>query len=287
MNYYDLISSKSGLLFKDFEKEVDEKTNKLFVIHNKNGVEATITNFGSRLVSLSVPDKKGEYRDVVLGHKTIKEYIEPENEFYFGAIIGRYANRIANGIFSIGKQKFALEKNNGNNHLHGGNNGFHKVIWEARQLSENEIEFSHFSEDMKNGYPGNLRVVVNYKLHEKNELEICYKATSDKETIVNLTSHPYFNLAGEGANLDQHLFMINADFFTPITNDQIPSGEQKSVKNTPFDFRKQKYITTDFQSNDPQIQYGNGFDHNFVLNAKPSNNEGLVLAASVKEQLIF
>jgi len=283
MYHQNLLSTKSGLSFKDFEKEVKGKKTRLFTIYNKQGIEASITNFGIRLVSLLVPDKNDKYKDIVLGHKVIDEYIKPEKEYYIGAIIGRYANRIANGKFSIDENEYSLEKNNGNNHLHGGDQGFHRVVWDANQLSESEIEFSHYSKNMEQGYPGNLQVTVTYRLLENNALEISYRATTDKKTIVNLTSHPYFNLAGEGNDLGQHSCMINADCFTPITSNQVPNGERKSVKGTPFDFRQYKNLITDVVSTDQQMQYGNGFDHNFVLNSEPLNNEGLVLAARVKE----
>jgi len=283
MSHQNLVSTKSGLSFKDFEKKVEGKKTRLFIIYNKQGAEASITNFGARLVSLLVPNKSGEYKDVVLGHKEIDEYMKPKNEYYIGAIIGRYANRIANGKFSIDKKEYFLEKNNGNNHLHGGDGGFHRVVWDANQLSESEIEFSYSSKDMEQGYPGNLQVTVIYKLLETNALEISYRATTDKNTVVNLTSHPYFNLAGEGNDLNEHLFMINADCFTPITSDQVPNGEQIPVRGTPFDFREYKTLINDMASNHEQIQYGNGFDHNFVLNSEPLNNDGLVLAARVQE----
>lgn len=283
MCHQNLVSTKSGLFFKDFEQEVAGKKIRLFTIYNKQGVEASITNFGLRLVALLVPDKHGDYKDIVLGHKKIDQYIKPEKEFYIGAVIGRYANRIANGKFLIDENEYFLKKNNGNNHLHGGDRGFHRVVWDTNQLSESEIEFSYCSRDMEQGYPGNLLVTVTYRLLESNALEISYRATTDKKTIVNLTSHPYFNLAGEGKDLNQHLFRINADCFTPITNDQVPNGERMLVKETPFDFRQYKKVTTDLISNDQQIQYGNGFDHNFVLNSEPLNSEGLVFAARVQE----
>lgn len=278
------LQTRSGISFMDFEKEIDGKKSKLFVLSNKKGVEVAITNFGLRLVSMLVPDKNGKFVDVVLGYKTIEEYQNPNNEYYFGAVVGRYANRIANAKFLLEGKEYHLEKNNGENHLHGGSEGFHRVVWDSNRISESEIAFSYFSKDMEQGYPGNLRISVNYKITQSNELEISYSANSDKRTIVNLTHHSYFNLTGEGINiLDDHLFKINADYFTPINKDSIPTGKQTLVKDSPFDFRKQKLIKSDIQADDIQLIHGNGYDHNFVLNDKPTNAEGLVLAAQVKQ----
>jgi len=254
--------SKTGLSFSDFEKEIDGKQVKLFLLTNKNGMEAAISNFGLRIVSLMVPDITEKYKDVVLGHRTIDEYLYPENEYYLGAIVGRYANRIANGTFSLEGQEYVLEKNNGENHLHGGTQAFHNVVWDANLITDNEIEFSYFSKHMDQGFPGNLRVTVNYKLTESNELAIGYRAVSDKTTLLNLTNHSYFNLAGEGSTIEMdHKFMINADHFTPIHQDAIPTGQITSVKNTPFDFTTPKTLKNDIQLDDIQLKYGNGYDH--------------------------
>ena len=276
--------TKSGLRFIDFKKKLTGKSIRLFSLINENGLEATITNYGLRLISLMVPDKKGVFNDVVLGHRTLKEYMYPVQERYFGAIIGRYANRIADGAFELDGKKYSLEINHGSNHLHGGSNGFHKVVWSAHQISKNEIDFSHLSMDMEEGYPGNLNIRVNYKLTDKNELIIEYLAASDKITILNLTNHAYFNLRGEGnGTVDQHKLKINADYYTPVNEDLIPTGELAHVVNSPFDFLKSKSIGQDINKNHIQLKYGNGYDHNFVINADVNDESNLVKVAEVLE----
>jgi len=275
--------TKSGLLVTDFEREFNDKQLKLFVLTNKNGLEATISNFGLRMVSLMIPDAEGILRDVILGHRTIDEYLYPKNEFCMGAVIGRYANRIANGKFMLEGEPIFLEKNNGNNHLHGGSNGYHRVVWDAYQLSQSEVKFSYYSTHMEAGYPGNLQITATYRLHDDNTFETLYTAITDKTTVVNLTAHPYFNLAGEGNDLSEHFFRINADYFTPVTSNHVPNGEPVAVKETPFDFTQEKSVLADIDANDQQLQFGNGYDHNFVLNTQPSTEEGLVLAASVRD----
>lgn len=267
----------------DFEAVIDGDSINLYTLTNKNGLRADFTNYGQRLIALHVPDKNGAMGDVVLGLPTLDEYMNgPKNNF--GAVIGRYGNRIAKGEFSIKNTKYRLAKNNGENHLHGGNIGFESVIWKARQTAANQIEFTRVSPDMEEGYPGNLDVKVTYVLSDNNELKIIYEANTDKTTIINLTNHSYFNLKGEGmGDINDHVMMINASSYTPVDNGLIPIGAIESVEGTPFDFTTPKTIRRDLDSNHAQMVIGGGYDHNFVLNESPKNSEGLVLAARVTE----
>lgn len=267
----------------DFNRVMNGKDVRFFVIQNKHGVEASFTNYGQRLISLYVPDRDGNMEDIVLGFSNLEDYINSK-EPYFGATIGRYANRIAKGKFQIDGTTYKLATNNGDNHLHGGPNGFHNVVWTANQISTNEIEFTRTSPDMEEGYPGNLRVKVNYVITDDNELKIRYFAITDKQTPVNLTHHSFFNLKGEGeGNINDHVLMINADCYTPIDSELIPTGDIAKVTGTPFDFTKLKPIKKDIETKNQQLEFGNGYDHNFVLNDTPKDAEGLVLAAKVME----
>ena len=267
----------------DFKKNIDGKEVGFFVIKNKHGIEASFTNYGQRLISLYVPDRNGNMKDIVLGFSNLEDYINSK-EPYFGATIGRYANRIAKGRFQIDGEDFKLAINNGENHLHGGPKGFHKVVWTTHKISANEIEFTRTSPDMDEGYPGNLEVKVNYVLTDDNELKIKYFANSDKKTFVNLTHHSFFNLKGEGeGDINDHVLMINANHYLPIDVGLIPIGNIVKVANTPFDFTKPKSIKKAIEVDNQQLEFGNGYDHNFVLNKAPTNNDGLVLAAKVKE----
>lgn len=274
---------KSKIDPEQFESVTDGQPTRLYVLKNKNGLEATFTNFGLRLVSLMVPDKNGVFEDVVLGFSNLKGY-QTKKGSYFGAIIGRYSNRISDGEFTLEGKTYTLAINNGKNHLHGGVKGFNNVVWEAQQLKTNEIEFTRISPDMEEGYPGNLKVKVSYTLTDDNELQINYYATTDKTTIINLTHHSFFNLAGEGnGDVNHHQLMINADFFTPVNQDLIPTGVIEKVKGTPFDFTSLKTIGRDLNEKHLQFQYAKGYDQNFVLNKTPKNKQGLVLAAKVLE----
>ncbi|WP_299556390.1 aldose epimerase family protein [Seonamhaeicola sp.] len=257
---------------------------KLFQLKNDHGVQITFTNYGQRLIELLVPDRNGTPDDIVLGFYTLDEY-KNANENYFGSSVGRYGNRIAKGKFSIGENNYTLVTNNGVNHLHGGAKGFNDEIWDGKQVSENKIEFSRLSPDMEEGYPGNLNVTVIYTLSDENELIIEYKATTDKPTVVNLTHHSFFNLKGEGnGTINDHILTVNADAYTPIDSTLIPTGEIATVLGTPFDFTKPKTIGADVNTaDDEQLKNGAGYDHNFVLNAAPKNDAGLVFAAKVEE----
>ena len=222
---------------------------------NKLGFAVSITNYGGAITSLKTPDRNGDFGDIVLGFETLEEYVR--NPRYFGALIGRHANRIANGKFSLNGTSYQLPQNNGANHLHGGFHGFDKRDWTVRE-DENTLHLTYFSKDGEEGYPGNLNASVDYTLRD-NELRVDYRATTDRETIVNLTNHSYFNLRGKGTILD-HELTLNADSFTPVSKDLIPIGEIRSVEGTPMDFRSGKAIGADLDAVD------GGYDHNFVLN---------------------
>ena len=254
----------------------------LYTLRNPQGVEAAVTNYGARVVSLKVPDRSGKFDDVVLGFDQLDGYLK--NNPYFGAIVGRYGNRIAKGEFTLDGVKYSLARNNGENALHGGLKGFDKVVWSAKGVSTSDgpgVELKYLSKDGEEGYPGDLSVTVTYSVTGNNELKIEYDATTNKDTVVNLTNHSYFNLAGQGnGDILDHLVMINADKFTPIDAGLIPTGELRSVEGTPFDFRKPTAIGARINVNDPQLKFGQGYDHNFVLNG---GGDGLVLAARVTD----
>jgi aldose 1-epimerase len=260
---------------------VDGKQIELFVLKNQKGMEITVTNYGARIVSWMVPDKNGLKEDVVLGFDSIDGYLNVK-ESYFGAAIGRYGNRIANGEFQLGDIKYKLAQNNGVNSLHGGIVSFCRKVWDVTRKNDGELDFKLVSPDMDEGFPGELTVAMSYKLTNEHELIIQYEAKCDKPTVINLTNHSYFNLhgAGNGTILD-HLLMLNADSFTPIDSTLIPTGEFTPVENTPFDFRKATAIGERISSDHQQIKYGLGYDMNFVL--KKVADQTNVLAASVYE----
>jgi aldose 1-epimerase len=254
----------------------------LFTLRNSHGMEASITNYGGRVVTLKVPDRAGRVDDIVLGFDSLEGYLGPNP--YFGALVGRFANRIANGKFELGGQIYTLLKNNGSNALHGGGRGFDKVAWKAVVATSNgsaALELRYLSKDGEEGYPGNLDVLVTYSLSDENVLRIDYAATTDRGTVLNLTNHSYFNLAGHshGNILDQRL-MLNAGSFTPVGSNLIPTGHLRRVEATPFDFRQAAPIGARIDANDEQIQFGKGYDHNFVLNR---SDDGLSLAARVHD----
>jgi aldose 1-epimerase len=245
----------------------------LYTLTNTNGIEAKIITYGGTVVSINVPDKNGAFGDIVLGFDSIGDYEKYSR--YFGALIGRFANRIAKGRFSLNGKEYTLPVNNGENHLHGGLKGFDKVVWTGRSFIDDygaHLELSYFSRDGEEGYPGNLNVTVLYTLTESNELKIAYSATADQDTIINLTNHSYFNLAGAGrGDILNHEMMINADRFTPTDSGAIPTGELREVNGTPFDFTKPKMVGADIEADDEQIKFGHGYDHNFVLNRAGNN----------------
>ncbi len=284
---YKRVATKdiSNLNPEDFNATIEDKNIDLYVLKNKKGMVATFTNYGQRLVSLLVADRNKNFEDIVLGFNSLQKY-QTAREKYFGATIGRYGNRIAEGKFSLDGKTYQLATNNNKNHLHGGNRGFNSVVWEAKQIGDNEIEFTRIAKDGEEGYPGNLAVKVHYLLTDTDELKIDYTATTDQKTIINLTHHSFFNLAGEGnGTINDHLLEINADRYTPINAGSIPTGEMALVKDTPFDFRKAKKIGKDVDSKHVQLEFGKGYDHNFVLNNSRKNKEGLIFAARVEEPL--
>ena len=251
----------------DFQTEIGGKKTDLYLLKNEQ-IEVYITNYGGRIVSLLSPDKKGVMGDVVLGFKSIADYLKAKTPFH-GCIIGRYGNRIAKGSFELDGTTHQLPINNNENHLHGGPDGFHNQVWDVVAVDENSIAMTYLSKDGEMGYPGNLSVEVTYAINEKNELSIAYKATTDKATPINLTNHAFFNLAGQAkGSINDHLLMINADHFTPVDEGLIPLGETRSVEGGPFDFRRAKTIGRDLnqQASNTQLRRGGGYDHNFVLN---------------------
>ena len=230
----------------------------LYTLTNSRGFEVSITNYGGAVVSIKAPDRRGEFVDVALGFETLEKYVG--NPRYFGGLIGRHANRIGLGRFSLNGVAYQLTQNNGVNHLHGGAKGFDKRVWAGKDETTNDsavLHLEYLSVDGEEGYPGNLKANVTYTVLPDNEIEINYEATTDRDTIVNLTNHAYFNLAGSGDILD-HQLTLHADAFTPVSKELIPTGELKSVDNTPMDFRHAKAIGTD-------LSLAGGYDHNFVL----------------------
>ncbi len=250
---------------KNFGTTPDGKPVTLYTLRNKQGMEVSITNFGAAVVALKTPDRQGKFADVVLGYDDLAGY--ENDKSFFGATIGRYGNRIAHGKFTLNGKAFTLAKNDGENHLHGGVKGFNKVVWEAKDVSAADgpaLQLDYTSKDGEEGYPGNLAVQVTYTLTNNNELRIDYRATTDKPTVVNLTNHSYFNLAGQGDIL-QHQLRLNAGKFTPVDATLIPTGELRSVTGTPFDFSTPTAIGARIGNDDEQLKFGKGYDHNFVL----------------------
>ena len=241
-----------------------------YTLQNKHGLKMSATNFGGRIISLWVPDRNGTPGNIVLGYDSVKKYLNGNP--YFGAMIGRYGNRIAKGKFTLEGNDYQLAVNNGVNALHGGPKGFHNVYWDVKPATTpggEALEMTYLSKDGEEGYPGNLSVKVTYTLTDQDELVINYLASTDKPTVVNLTHHSFFNLAGEGnADILNHEITINADRFTPVDDGLIPTGELKSVKGTPFDFLKAHKIGERIDQDDPQLKFGKGYDHNWVLNKK-------------------
>jgi len=248
-----------------FGKLPDGREADLFRLSNNLGMVVEITNYGGTITSVKTPDRRGRLDDVVLGYKTLEDYVR--NPRYLGCIVGRHANRLARGRFSLNGTEYQLATNNGPNHLHGGVKGFDKKSWTAAVVAGNrdELQLNYTSKDGEEGYPGDLNVTVNYSLSNTNELLIDYFATTNRDTIVNLTNHSYFNLAGSGDIL-AHELALNADAFTPITEHLIPTGQLRGVESTPFDFRATTPIGARISVADEQLMFTGGYDHNFVLN---------------------
>jgi aldose 1-epimerase len=254
----------------------------LYALTNAKGMEARIINYGGIVVSLKVPDRAGKLADVVNGFDSLASYVGPPAPPFFGALVGRYGNRIGGASFTLDGAKYTLPANDGANTLHGGTRGFDKFVWNAKPLSAQSLQLTLLSKDGDQGFPGNLSVTVVYPVTDNNELKIDYSATTDKDTVVNLTNHSYFNLAGQGeGDVLAHQVMIAADRFTPVNKGLIPTGELRSVAGTPFDFRTPHAIGERINATDEQLGYGKGYDHNFVLNHAPSATPQL--AARVTE----
>lgn len=253
---------------RDFEHQLGGKHTHLIMLENNRGMVVGLSDFGARIVSILVPDKLGNPTDVVLGFNSIQEYLSA-TEIYHGVTVGRFANRIANGRFTLDGETFYIQPNNGPNALHGGANGFHNRVWDRRIVYKEKADFYYVSADGEEGFPGKLSVRVKYRLTDDNELVITYRAETDKPTVINLTNHAFFNLNGEGnGNVLDHLLQINADTYLPVDTYQIPTGALESVENTPFDFRKMKPIGQDIAQPHEQLAKGSGYDHNYVLNAE-------------------
>lgn len=274
-------SSINNIQFKTaFQKNIDGKNTDLFILRNKNHVEAAFTNYGARILSFQIPDKSGNLTDVVVGFGSIEAY-QQSTERYFGATIGRYGNRIANGKFKLDSREYSISINNSPNALHGGKKGFQDVVWDAKQLNEQTLEFTYLSKDMEEGFPGNLQVKVIYSLSDDNELIINYEASTDKKTILNLTNHAFFNLNGEeSGTILNHTLKIDSEQYTPVDSTLIPLGEIVALAGSPFDFRKAVRIGERINDDHIQLKYGKGYDHNYVLN--PGKNGEMKAAATVR-----
>jgi len=273
--------SKNSINLKasNFQRTIDGKETDLYKLQNKNGIEIDITNYGARVVRISTPDKNGNFDDIVLGHDSIDGYLNSKNN-YFGAIIGRFANRIAKGKFNVGGKTYSIPTNDGQNSLHGGTKGFDSRVWDAKQLNDQNLLLTYDSKDGEEGYPGNLKLQVLYTLQENNTLRIDYAATTDQETVVNFTNHSYFNLDGAGSGkINDQVIMINADKFTPIDSTMIPTGKMETVKGTPFDFTQPTSFGKRINEDNQQLKFAKGYDDNWILN-KPEPGM-LTLAANV------
>jgi aldose 1-epimerase len=281
MNDY-VSTSKAQIKPEAFHRTIDGSQVELYTLKNSNGLEAKITNYGGIVVSLTTPDKNGKLDDVVLGYDTLNGYFGSTP--YFGALIGRYGNRIAKGKFTIGGVDYQLAQNNDSNHLHGGRKGFDKVVWQAENVDASDgpaLKLTYTSKDGEEDYPGTLRCTVTYTLTNKNELKIEYSAETDKPTFVNLTHHSYFNLKDAGASdILGHELMLKASNFTPVDKGLIPTGELKPVAGTPFDFNKPTAIGARVEQDDEQLKFGKGYDHNWVLDRQ---GKDLELVASLYE----
>lgn len=265
------VLTDSGLDNKNFKSIIDGKETRLYVLRNKNNMEVCVTNFGGRIVSIMVPDKNGEMRDVVLGFDSIQDYVKFPSDY--GASIGRYANRIKDGRFTLDGTTYQLPQNNFGHCLHGGPKGFQYVVYDVASHTDNEIKLSYLSKDMEEGFPGNLQCSVTMTLTDENSLNIHYEAETDKPTIVNMTNHSYFNLDGnpEKGN-GNYLLMINADNYTPVDSTFMTTGEILPVEGTPFDFRVPTTIGGKLAKENEQLNNGRGIDHNWVLNTKGDIN---------------
>ena len=266
-----LASAQATVTKESFGKTSAGENIDIYTLRNAKGVETKITNYGGIVVSLKVPDRNQKFDDVVLGFNDLEQYLT-KNDPYLGALIGRYGNRIGKGRFTLNGVEYKLATNNGENHLHGGIKGFDKVVWTGRSTKTKAgpaVVLTYLSKDGEEGYPGNLRVTVTYTLTSNNSLRIDYSATTDKDTVLNLTHHSYFNLSGEGnGDILNHLVQINADRFVPTDAGSIPTGQLAKVANTPFDFLKPNPIGARINDPNEQLKFGNGYDHTWVINGR-------------------
>ncbi|TWU15695.1 aldose epimerase family protein [Planctomycetes bacterium Poly21] len=269
------VSAASSASIEDFDSI------QLYTLANDHGMTVKVTNYGAIITSIVVPDRDGKGADVVLGYNSVEGYINAVDKPYFGAVVGRYGNRIAKGKFTLDGETYSLAINNGENSLHGGIIGFDKVVWTVKSADNRSIKLNYLAKDMEEGYPGNLDVTVTYTVTDENQLVIDYHATTDKATPVNLTQHTYFNLQGEGeGSILDHELKLNASQFTPVDQGLIPTGETPSVTGTPFDFTTAKAIGRDIGDDHEQLTFGGGFDHNWVLDKDGKSGER-TLAAEV------
>lgn len=276
----------SGLLKSNFQTEVDGKKTDLFVLRNANNMEVCITNFGGRIVSVMVPDREGVMRDVVLGFDSIRDYITIPSDF--GASIGRYANRINQGRFTLGGVEYVLPRNNYGHCLHGGPNGFQYQVYDARQTGPQELELTYLSKDGEEGFPGNITCKVLMTLTDDNAIDIRYEAETDQPTIVNMTNHSYFNLDGDAGSNSDHLLTIDADYYTPVDSTFMTTGEIAPVEGTPMDFRTATPVGARIDDFDfVQLKNGNGYDHNWVLNTQRDITHKCVTLESPKTGIVL
>lgn len=266
---------------EDFQTVVDGKETSLYTL-KAGDLVMQVTNFGGRVVSLWVPDKDGKYEDVVLGYNNIDSYINNKGERFLGAVVGPYANRIADGTYTIGEETYNFPKNNNGQTLHGGLKGLDMVVWDVESVNDSTLVLSYLHADGQEGMPGNLKIYMTYALNADNEFKVDYTAQTDKATHVNISHHSFFNLKGEGnGTINDHVLYINASNTTPVNKVLIPSGEIADVTGTPFDFRQPKAIGTDLEVENEQLANGGGYDHNWVLDRKTDDH--MELAASVYE----
>lgn len=277
----DTTSSVVKLDTGAYQKNINGKQTNLYQLTNKNGAIVQITNYGGRIMSIVVPDKNGKPTDVALGYDSVQSN-QKKGEPFFGALIGRYGNRIAKGKFTVAGKPYQVQVNDGVNTLHGGTDGFYSKVWDAKKINDQTLELTYLSKDGEAGYPGNVNVKVVYTLTEDNALKIDYSATTDKETVLNLTNHAYFNLSGEGnSTITDHELTIAASGFTPVDTTLIPTGKVQPVKGTPFDFTTAKAIGKDIEADDEQLKNGKGYDHNFVLDKTDANKPVAIVKSPI------
>ena len=278
----------SGLDATKFSKEIDGKPTALYILQNKKGLEIAITNYGAKIISILVPDKNGKPTDVVLGHDSIDDYLSSE-EAYFGAVCGRYGNRIAKGKFTLeGVTYDKLAVNNGPNSLHGGVKGFNAVVWDAEQIDDRTLKLTYVSADGEEGFPGRLVTTVTYHLSDNDELVISYEAETDKPTVLNLTNHSYFNLSGAGdPSVADHILEIAADTYLPTDETAIPYGAAETVEGTPMDFRTPHRVGERIDEPFQQLIWARGYDHTYILNKKAGELSFCARCSSPKTGIVM